>query len=71
MNEFEERLHDMLQERGSQPVATPQAPSKVLRKTRRRQMSTALTAIDGAAIGTSTSRVSRPVPAPKLRAASR
>ena len=30
-----------------------------------------LTASDDAAIGTSTSRVTRPVPAPKLRAASR
>ncbi|HXJ62908.1 MAG TPA: hypothetical protein VNN79_04060 [Actinomycetota bacterium] len=39
---FEERLHDMLQERGSQPVATPQAPQDVLRRTRRRQVSTAL-----------------------------
>ena len=35
------------------------------------KISTAHTAMDGAAIGTSTSRVSRAVPAPKLRAASR
>jgi len=39
---FEEQLHDMLQERGSQPVATPHAPPDVLRRTRRRQVSTAL-----------------------------
>jgi hypothetical protein len=41
-DEFEDRLHDMLQERGSQPVATPQAPPSVLKRTRRRQVSTAL-----------------------------
>ena len=41
-DEFEERLHDMLQDRGATPLQTPQAPPKVLRRARRRQLSTAL-----------------------------
>src|SRR3954454_23327062 len=42
MNDFEHRLHDMLQERGSRPIGAPHAPPKVLRRARRRQLSTAL-----------------------------
>ncbi len=41
-DDFEEQLHDMLQERGATPLQTPHAPKKVLRRARRRQISTAL-----------------------------
>ncbi len=41
-DEFEERLHETLQDHGAQPLASPQAPDRVLRRTRRRQVSTAL-----------------------------
>jgi hypothetical protein len=41
-DDFEQELHEMLQERGSRPIGAPQAPPKVLRRARRRQLSTAL-----------------------------
>ena len=41
-DDFEQELHELLQERGATPMQSPQAPPKVLRRARRRQLSTAL-----------------------------